>query len=90
MDDYVSRKAVIDAVQFAEEGIWGWKGQITDAVNKLPSTQPEIIRCKDCKYWRINYYQDVETCFEHRNVDGTEQATSPEDYCSWAERRKDE
>lgn len=56
----------------------------------MQDAQPEIIKCKDCKHWRLNYYEDVETCFEHRNVDGTEQATRAEDYCSWAERRTDE
>ena len=49
-----------------------------------------FIQCKDCKHWRRNYYQDVETCFNHRNVDGTEQATRPEDFCSWGEPRENE
>lgn len=47
----------------------------------------EIVRCKDCEHWKLNYYDEVETCFEHRNVDGTEQATKPDDFCSWGRRR---
>ena len=47
----------------------------------------EIVRCKDCKHWKLNYYDEVETCFEHRNADGTEQATKPDDFCSWGKRR---
>ena len=47
----------------------------------------EIVRCKDCEHWKFNYYDDVETCFVHRNVDGTEQATKPDDFCSWGKRR---
>ena len=47
----------------------------------------EIVRCKDCEHWKLNYYDEVETCFEHRNVDGTEQATRPDDFCSWGKRR---
>ena len=47
----------------------------------------EIVRCKDCEHWKLNYYDEVETCFEHRNIDGTEQATRPDDFCSWGKRR---
>ena len=93
--DLISRQAALDALNQIKiyRPLDSDRWVISDCLNKivnLPSAQPENIRCKGCKHWRINYYQDVETCFEHRNVDGTEQATSPEDYCSWAERREDE
>lgn len=48
----------------------------------------EIVRCKDCEHWKLNHYDDVETCFEHRNVDGTEQATKPDDFCSWGREER--
>jgi len=32
----------------------------------------------------------VKTCLEHRNVDGTEQATKPDDFCSWGEGREEQ
>ena len=45
----------------------------------LPSAQPEIIRCKDCR-WN----DGVAYCEMHfRDVKG-------DDFCSWAERRTDE
>ena len=54
----------------------------------LPSTQPDIIRCKDCKYWthikRTNRYW----C---KTDDGLfDLNPSPDDFCSRAERRIDD
>ena len=49
----------------------------------------ELIRCKDCKFWEITIYENIETCPKHRNANGWEQATDPEDFCSWAEKRKE-
>ena len=50
----------------------------------LPSTQPEIIRCKDCKQFRR--WIDTNICF----CDITESKISDNDFCSKAERREDE
>ena len=53
-------------------------------LNDMPSAQPDIIRCKDCKYsdtdntlgvmfcWRVSYHE-----------------ASEDGFCSWAERRTD-
>lgn len=49
----------------------------------LPSVQPEIIRCKECKHW----YSDADSgmACEFTNL------SQPDDgYCNWAERRTDE
>ena len=49
--------------------------------------QPEVIRCKDCKY--RNEYQfppkyDIKNyCEKHEKV------TSVENFCSWAERKEE-
>ena len=54
--------------------------------NALPSAQPEIIQCKDCKFWRTSTYINgkfkfLPKCgFNQIYVDG-------EDFCSRAERR---
>lgn len=48
---------------------------------KLPSAQPEIIRCKDCK-WLCGL--SGQYCDIH------ERMASNDSYCSWAERREDE
>ena len=49
--------------------------------------QPEIIRCKDCKYRRQNNYGDS-WCAHSKGLDGYE--LMPTDFCSRAERRTDD
>lgn len=57
---------------------------------KLPSAQPEIIRCKDCEWFRKEYGWN---CIEY-TVCGISPTHHPirkeEDFCSRAERRTDE
>ena len=56
-------------------------------LKSLPSAQPEIIRCKDCKYAEVADKEDGQdgyTCQFHRGsiwFSGS--------YCSWAERREE-
>lgn len=45
-DDVISRKAAIDAVCTSSG-----TGTALKALKALPSAQPEIIKCKNCKYW---------------------------------------
>lgn len=73
-----------------EKYSWGLRlieSNIED-IKELPSAQPEIIRCKDCKFWthikRTNRYW----C---KTDDGLYDLNpSPNDFCSRAERRTDE
>lgn len=53
------------------------------AIEALPSAEPEIIRCKDCKHW----YPDADTgmACEFTNMGQPENG-----FCNWAERRTDE
>lgn len=54
--------------------------RIIDRFMAFASAQPEIIQCKDCKWWREDH-----TCREHSLV-------SPmlaSDFCSKAERREE-
>ncbi len=60
MDELISRQAVIDTV-------YDWSNyaptdeearnirQVINDIKALPSVQPEIIRCKDCKYRDENW-----------------------------------
>ena len=48
-------------------------------VELIPSAQPEIIRCKDCKHW-----DGVDTC------DVIDAPVWDNDFCSMAERRSNE
>ena len=58
-------------------------------LHQLPPAQPEIIRCKDCKYWVPGYITDNDDfippkCGEWQQMVGH----SSDDYCSLAERRE--
>ena len=70
--DMISRQDAIDAVKHA----WAKGLEPSQYIEDLPSVQPEIIRCRDCKYYDPNDH-----CFL--------QGAGPEDYCSCAERREE-
>ena len=72
MSDLIERQAAIDAI---ERNSCNTQRAI-DAVNALPSAQPEIIRCKDCK-WKNN----------HNCTRAVEVWIDDNKYCAWAERR---
>ena len=46
MDDLISRQAAIDVASG-----YCHPANIADELRKLPSAQPEVIRCKDCIYY---------------------------------------
>ena len=51
MSDTISRQAAIDALsQYPFEKVVN----CVSIIEELPSAQPEIVRCKDCKYWNPN------------------------------------
>ena len=57
-------------------------------VRKMPSAQPEIVRCKDCKHHWTHTSMDS---FPREICDlGQTFYDSNFDYCSMAERRTDE
>ena len=85
MRDPISRQAAIDVMC---ELMRHWFGgdpkdeirEIKRELEKLPSAQPEIIRCKDCKYYLCPH-----GC---GHIDGM--VTSQKDgFCSYAERREE-
>ena len=88
MRDSIDRQMAIDVVS---EGCQEWRGIFERCEEKLlalPSAEPEIIRCKDCKHY---YYADNRIPQEQRyscDLDGDR--WKPEDFCSYAERRTDE
>ena len=55
------------------------------AIEKLPSAEPEIICCKDCKY-SVHWYRDRRRCFLWHEV-GV--AVFDLGFCNYAERRED-
>ena len=84
--DVIYRQAAIKAVhdEFDDCLVWDESGERTadeveNILYNLPSAQPEIIHCRDCKWWRDSDH----TCGGHSLV-------SPmlaNDFCSRAERR---
>ena len=76
MNDLISRQAAIDAVSNMLRRKFGIGGDLAEiTLAGLPSAQPEIIRCKDCRF-----NDGVAYCEMHyRDVKGN-------DFCSWAER----
>ena len=92
--DCICRRAAIDALRkLREEDIEDYGCEIpegfnqdhldraTFAIKQLPSAQPEIIRCRNCKFAS----GDSRICmkFGHSPIGEL-------DFCAWAERRSDE
>lgn len=86
MDDLISRQAAIDALmEILDEPSHAeflYTDEICKALNGLPSAQPEIIRCRDCR-WRKD--QSGSTAWLPCRA-----IVTPSDfYCGRAERRTD-
>ena len=80
VNDTISRKAAIDIVEF-ECGEWsGLAKTIAEEIKQLPSAQPEIVMCKDCKK-----YIDYRCRDEHANLSDWRHE---DDYCSYGKRRE--
>ena len=78
MSDTISRAAAIDApVKMVSEGL-EWIPVYH--IKELPSAEPEIIRCKDCKHW----YKDADSGM---SCEYTEMSQPEDGFCNWAERR---
>lgn len=53
MDDLISRQAALDAVfELDVTNRVSWKDAVIDTIDALPSAEPEIVRCKDCRWGR--------------------------------------
>lgn len=87
MSDLISREAAIDALitlwlnkPFGNPALT----EIRECVERVPSAQPEIIRCKDCKYGGMKEFEEG-----YCGGGAIDQEITGMDYCSWAERRTD-
>ena len=95
MADYIDRQAAVDLVTDMEFMNNTAKGILRDRLRKLPSAQPEIIRCKDCKHYEIwqlkSDYTDDKRYKPSVCVVGRYAVHRPEDwFCGDAKRRTDE
>ena len=82
MDDWIDRQAAIVRTSkvIKDDGI---AHDVKEALKGLPSAQPEIICCKDCKFYgkADNMFYRKKTCLRWRHP------TTENDYCSNAERK---
>jgi hypothetical protein len=68
-----------------------WDGHTEKDVTRLlslPSAQPEIIRCKDCKHKRRYKFPPKYNEKDYCSIN--ERVVPLDAFCSWAERRADE
>ena len=96
MDDLINRQDAIDALDGEititgsanAEAVKGYVRLVADRLNRLPSAQPEIIRCKDCKY-QSKGQNECETwnLCGYRPWQYT--PTTDEHFCGYAERREE-
>ena len=107
--DCISRKQAIDAIEHITTSMsicvnsdecHGMKRMQRQAVIELanmPTIQPEIVRCKDCKHW-IPYDWMFSEVWQSKNMadypedemgcNWCDMAMKADDFCSRAERRE--
>lgn len=80
MDELISREA---ALYWAEGGCH--PSRVAEKIRRLPSVQPEVVRCKDCMnyYWPENREQKERewTCWKYGIP------REPDDFCSNAKKK---
>jgi len=112
MSDMIYRQAAIDAFGLSEKtrkyggDHSGYDTrmlyEIQDVLEGLPSAEPEIIRCRDCKHWRqqTNYQgallsfgfcesDDMWRSLYGETYEVSHIDTDDDFYCGYAERRTD-
>lgn len=91
MSDLISRQAAIYAVCMAGcgSGHCGISCDDVKAIETLPSAQPELIRCKDCRWWDVSPSSTSAPTF-HKCRGFDYHYTEASEYCSRAERRERE
>ena len=101
MDDLISRQAAIDGKISVQRtnGVEIYSDDVVSVkyLENLPSAQPKIIRCKDCKHW-IPYDWMFSEVWQSENIadypedeigcDCCDMAMKANDFCSRAERRE--
>ena len=87
MNDLISRQAAIDAIDRLDIPedmcVFEILSHIELEIGNLPSAQPEIIRCKDCRYYRWASDMCDYPYATAQNV------VHEDDYCSRAERKEE-
>lgn len=67
---------------------WNVYSELYNMVSNLPSVEPEIIRCKDCKHWQEGtVFAYCDKLYEMGAMDAYDYMTTEDDFCSYAELR---
>lgn len=86
--DLIDRQAAIDMIRLYREDEAVDLDELESSIAMMPSVQPEIIRCKDCKH---SSPDGVYGCrLEGFRYWDTGDRMYADDWCSRAERRTDE
>lgn len=89
MSEIISKQAAIEELEhiMGDHPLQGFEDEklLINAVKSLPSAQPEIIRCKDCKYQDENWRRISVKWLPCMDV-----RTGSNWFCGSAERRTDE
>lgn len=94
MNDLIRRQEAIDALAkfvpyaICDASTESYTNGLTDAYNlicQLPSAQPQIIRCKECRHSEYDAMYNDRYC--HYN--GKAEIVGDEHYCGYAERREE-
>ena len=86
MNDLISRAVAIDDLHTKDPSMIWDTADVEVWVDALPSAQPEIIRCKDCKYSSPNMVYGCR--LERYSYHDDSVRMYSEDFCSKAERRE--
>ena len=109
MSDLIDRQAAIDEIEerknangYRNVAVISELNRLEGYIMRLPSAQPEIVRCCKCSYWdrdslrhRCNDFRDwneaeCKILAERDPYDEINRYTEADDYCSRAERKHDE
>lgn len=94
MSDLIYRNQAIDAVSRGCKELRGIFADCEKNLNELPSAEPEIVRCKDCKHFHYDMPYVIQgiPVLGHEVCDfwGDGCKTSENGFCSYAERRTDD
>jgi hypothetical protein len=101
--DAVSRKAVKElaysqirsmycgiALKEQREAMLMIANNVIDLLAPVASTQPEIVRCKDCQYWNKGSCECPEHAVNCQDYYVGDIETEAEHFCGYAHRRDDE
>ena len=95
MNDLISRQAAIDALRdyliekrCPDDGTLTCRLIENEVINKLPSAQPEIVRCGECKWWNFAPDNTMLPDWHGCRYYGARMHTRVEDFCSRGERRE--